>query len=340
MRSGVTHQYFQDGTYTIRLTATSGDASETATLDVAVLNRAPRVLGIQSLELPSAEAMVELSTEAQDTPEDLLEVRWDFGDGEMDAGTDLWTTTHAYDEPGTYQVVVEVSDDQDALQADTIELEVGRGQGQALPEDAVEQGRVLTESVLRASVGGVVGADLEADVRSTMGLYLMRLSNGMCRLTFTAWDDANLAQVVTWVDLSGIPEEGGRIRWGSPPVYVTFHYRRGRRLPAHRDPDPSTALGRAVRRHRRRPRGRRRRRRGLGIGRRRGEDRTAEGPQGRTGEDGSPGLCRHGVPRRDPRAGLEGGGPHARHPAGGGAERRVRPLPVPLHWTRPGALPG
>ena len=114
MRSGVTHQYLQDGTYTIRLTATSGDASETATLDVAVLNRAPRVLGIQSPELPSAEAMVDLSTKAQDTPEDVLEVRWDFGDGEMDAGTDLWTTTHAYDEPGTYQVVVEVSDDQDA----------------------------------------------------------------------------------------------------------------------------------------------------------------------------------------------------------------------------------
>ena len=223
LRSGVTHQYLQDGTYTIRVTATSGEESESATLDVTVLNRAPRVLGIQALELPSAEAVVELATEAQDTPEDILEYRWDYGDGETDAGTDLWTTTHAYDEPGLYRVIVEVSDQEGAAQADTVELEVGQGQGQALPEDAVEQGRVLTESVLRASVGGVVGADLEADVRSTMGLYLMRLSSGMCRLTFTAWDDRNLAQVTTWVDLSGLPEEGGRIRWGAPPVYVTFH---------------------------------------------------------------------------------------------------------------------
>ena len=221
--SVVRHQYLRNGAFTITVTASSGEVTETATFDVVVVNRAPRLSRIQALEVPSSRATVEFSVDAEDSPEDVLEYRWDFGDGEQDAGPGMWRAVHSYAAPGSFQIVVEVGDPEGASDADTLDLEVGQGQGNAVAAVDGDEGPAITESVLAATVGGVLSTKLDAKVRSTMGVYLMPVSSGMCRLTFTAWDDAHLAKVVTWVDLPGLPEGSGTISFGTPPVYATFY---------------------------------------------------------------------------------------------------------------------
>ncbi|HEV8359593.1 MAG TPA: PKD domain-containing protein, partial [Candidatus Thermoplasmatota archaeon] len=99
----VTHPYRTGGTYTVKLTAKDGLASDTASLDVTV-NRPP-VAGMNN-----ATHLLEATLDAgasRDPDRDAMNFTWDFGDGSRASGKRV---THAYATGGTYLVQLTASD--------------------------------------------------------------------------------------------------------------------------------------------------------------------------------------------------------------------------------------
>jgi len=108
-----THQYADDGTYTVTLTVTDDDgASDSASRSITVLNVGPTADFSYSPSEPKAGENVTFDASSSYDPDGaIVSYHWDFGDGETGTGK---TATHSYADDGTYTVTLTVTDDDGA----------------------------------------------------------------------------------------------------------------------------------------------------------------------------------------------------------------------------------
>ena len=111
------HQYTEVGEYTITVTAVADDRAE-ATTEVEVTDPAPAV----DVEPTSGAAPLEVSLTADNHGNGPVDVNWGEGETETNLGDGEATSTHTYNEPGTYQV--EVTSQENSSHATTVEVEV------------------------------------------------------------------------------------------------------------------------------------------------------------------------------------------------------------------------
>lgn len=111
------HQYTDPGTYTITVTAVADDRAE-ATTEVEVTDPAPNV----TAEPTSGAAPLEVTLTADNHGNGPVDVNWGEGETETNLGDGGATSTHTYNEPGTYQV--EVTSQENSSHATTVEVEV------------------------------------------------------------------------------------------------------------------------------------------------------------------------------------------------------------------------
>ncbi|MEE8593061.1 MAG: PKD domain-containing protein [Candidatus Bipolaricaulota bacterium] len=111
--AGPTFSYDTAGAYTVTLIVTDAQgATDTATIDVSVGNDPPVVTGITAT--PAAketgdEVALQATGVSDPDDDDIVEYRWNFGDG-TSAVTTTATTTHIYGAPDEYTVTVVVED--------------------------------------------------------------------------------------------------------------------------------------------------------------------------------------------------------------------------------------
>lgn len=108
-----TFSYDTAGAYTVTLTVTDAQgATDTATIDVSVGNDVPVVAGIAATPATKNTGdEIEFQATGVSDPDDdeIVEYRWNFGDGTTTTTT-ATTTTHIYGAPDDYTVTVEVED--------------------------------------------------------------------------------------------------------------------------------------------------------------------------------------------------------------------------------------
>ena len=100
----VTHRYDEAGTYTVVLTASNEAGSSTSSTTITVLDRVdpPRAaIGSVPGQIVDGQS-VEFTSRSENLPTSTL---WDLGDGTTASGASV---RHAFDEPGTYRVRLEV----------------------------------------------------------------------------------------------------------------------------------------------------------------------------------------------------------------------------------------
>ena len=135
------------GTYDATLTVTDdGGLTHSTTHQIPVVkpNVPPTAAFTVSCEYLVCDLDGGTSTDSDGTIDDYA---WDFGDGETGTGA---TPEHTYAEPGTYEITLEVTDNQDATDdASSTEVVVGEPQASTVSfvGSAVNQGNVTTPNV-------------------------------------------------------------------------------------------------------------------------------------------------------------------------------------------------
>ncbi len=115
----ITHTFQGKGSYNVELTVTDDGGSEVSTnIDITVTNTSPklRVHSTPSSLEGNVPFEVKLDLSDSDDPDGTIEnYEVDFDDGETAEGTDiLEKITHTYDEPGTYELTVSITDNSGA----------------------------------------------------------------------------------------------------------------------------------------------------------------------------------------------------------------------------------
>ena len=115
-----THQYPEEGTYTVTLEVTdSRQGRTTIDKDISIGNDPPVVGGLTAnpAQAGTGDEVALSATGVTDPDDDPIDhYEWDFGDGAT-ANTDARTTTHIFAAPGTYTVSVIAVDDRGARSA-------------------------------------------------------------------------------------------------------------------------------------------------------------------------------------------------------------------------------
>jgi len=118
-----THQYTSSGTYTVSLTVTDANGvTSTAERTITIRNRPPNADFSFHPEKPVVGEEVQFECDSTDPDGDIVERKWDFGDGS--SSTDE-NPTNTYDK-GRYQVTLTVWDDMGASDSLTKTITVGR----------------------------------------------------------------------------------------------------------------------------------------------------------------------------------------------------------------------
>lgn len=99
------HSYDQPGSYTVEVTVADGSRTDSATLDVTVLEPLEAAIEADAGTVSTGETV---RFDASNSTGDIDEYEWVFGDGETDT-TAGPGSSHSYDEPGTYLARVTVS---------------------------------------------------------------------------------------------------------------------------------------------------------------------------------------------------------------------------------------
>ncbi|WP_394274727.1 PKD domain-containing protein [Luteococcus sp.] len=113
------HGYAKAGTYTATLTVTDADGARTTSTHQVVLtpeNVAPTAAFTPTVDDLALSVDASASTDPDGT---IASYAWDFGDGTMATGV---KATHTYAEPGTYPVILTVTDDKGGTNSRTVEV--------------------------------------------------------------------------------------------------------------------------------------------------------------------------------------------------------------------------
>ena len=106
------HQFPDDGTYTVSLTVTDSDGlTGTATRQVAVSNVPPAAAFTYSPAAPTTADTVQFTSACTDSDGTIAAYAWTFGDGGTATGQN---PTHRYPDNGTYTVTLTATDDDGA----------------------------------------------------------------------------------------------------------------------------------------------------------------------------------------------------------------------------------
>ena len=112
----VTHVFIDQGTPTVVLVVTDGDnGSATVSQTVPIANIDPQIANVVIPASGGEGQTITMSANAVDAAGDAMTFVWDYGDGTSDTyalalGTNSSSTTHAYDDEGTYQITITVTD--------------------------------------------------------------------------------------------------------------------------------------------------------------------------------------------------------------------------------------
>ncbi len=124
-KSGVmiTHKYSKPGTYEVTLTVVDDEGDEsTYTATVKVDNRAPEANFVITPENPKEGEKINFTDLSSDLDGEIVEWRWDFGDGTISYNEDV---VHVYNKPGEYTVTLEVRDNMGAKANYTMTIKIG-----------------------------------------------------------------------------------------------------------------------------------------------------------------------------------------------------------------------
>lgn len=107
-----THKYSEDGIYRVVLTVIDDDgSSDSYERNITVKNTPPEPHFIFNPNHPSTGELVDFRDESTDHDGRLTKYSWDFGDG---SGSNGENPTHRYKKAGTYNVLLTVTDDDEA----------------------------------------------------------------------------------------------------------------------------------------------------------------------------------------------------------------------------------
>ena len=117
------HQYTDDGVYTVTLTVEEADGdSDTATAAITVNNVAPTVEAGNNKDATEGATVSFIGSFTDPGPDDTHTIEWDFGDGTGDTGS--LTTSHVYTDNGTFIATLTVRDDDGGEGSDTLTVNV------------------------------------------------------------------------------------------------------------------------------------------------------------------------------------------------------------------------
>jgi PKD repeat protein len=107
----VSHAYVEDGSYEVKLTVTDDDASSVMTTAVeTILNRIPvSSFLVSPQQLIAGETIIFNATGSYDSDGTIVDLTWDFGDGNMTT-TSSRVVTHIYHDCGEFSVTLTVVD--------------------------------------------------------------------------------------------------------------------------------------------------------------------------------------------------------------------------------------
>jgi len=113
------HMYSDNGEYTVTLSVTDDEGGVgTDTLVVTVLNVPPTVNAGADQTVNEDEDVFFSGGFSDPGIDDTHAIKWDFGDGTIQAGT--LTPTHVYPNPGIYTITLTVTDDDGGIGIDTL----------------------------------------------------------------------------------------------------------------------------------------------------------------------------------------------------------------------------
>jgi PKD repeat protein len=116
----VEHQFIQNGVYNVTLTVFDGIANDTDWIIISIANRKPDIINVTvDPASPIVNEEVTITINAIDEDGTIERYYWNFGDGDtyfenttdFSDGTFDGITTHTYTLRGTYNVLIEVTDD-------------------------------------------------------------------------------------------------------------------------------------------------------------------------------------------------------------------------------------
>jgi PKD repeat protein len=107
------HTYNTSGTYNATLTVTDNDGAQSTTnATVTIANRPPEAAFEYPLTVPSPNQSIGFDASGSTDPDgEIVRYEWDFGDGSQDVTASIPTTSHSFNESGTYIVSLRVTDD-------------------------------------------------------------------------------------------------------------------------------------------------------------------------------------------------------------------------------------
>ena len=109
----VTHQYMDDGVYTVSLTVRDDDnATSSTTKNLLIKNQPPNANFTYEPAFPSTYTMIYFNSTSYDKDGNIVNYTWSFGDGDTAYGENV---THLYTDDGVYIVNLTVVDDDDAV---------------------------------------------------------------------------------------------------------------------------------------------------------------------------------------------------------------------------------
>lgn len=121
------HTYTATGDYTVTLTLTDDEGGvATRSAVISVTQRPIAAISVDQMSVPSAPAVFSFdASQSVDPDGQIVAYRWDFGDG---ASETLALTPHTYATPGTYRVILTVTDNRGVTDTAEVVVQVGISQ--------------------------------------------------------------------------------------------------------------------------------------------------------------------------------------------------------------------
>jgi PKD repeat protein len=159
----VSHTYTATGTYNVKLTVTddSGDsASATAEVTIGAGNQPP-VANVNGPYTTAVDQAVEFDGSGSSDPDgSIVSYGWDFGDGTSGTGE---KTTHAYASKGNYNVILTVTDDNNAVDSAQTMVSVEMGNQPPTADTSGPYKATVGESL---AFDGTASSDPEGNISS------------------------------------------------------------------------------------------------------------------------------------------------------------------------------